>query len=163
MKPLWQKLREEGARPSDIIEMFEVKLAPVPIFGIAKKLGIKLYRDKSLIKNQDCRLKITQSANGILEAEIYTNHYHASMRRRFIVSHELGHLLMHDIKIGESSGCLFNNSSSIEAEANSFSMQLLMPRSIINHYVMAGITDIGELARIFNTSVESMRIRLNSL
>lgn len=157
--PLWLRFRKAGARPSDFIEYFDVKAAPVPVFEIARGLGAKLYRQRNI--SEDGRVEFEESSP-YPQPVIFTNAEHHINRRRFTVAHELGHLMMHDL-VTQLRDTRHQRPDIQEVQANSFAAQLLMPRSIINRYVMAGITDVEQLAKRFRVSPAAMSIRLRAL
>lgn len=87
-------------------------------------------------------------------------------RQRFTIAHELGHYLL-------GHGHAFRDPSSHfsmsyydprEVDANQFAAEVLMPEVAVNVLVkQRKITDVSELARIFDVSVNAMSYRLKKL
>jgi Zn-dependent peptidase ImmA (M78 family) len=95
------------------------------------------------------------------EAKIYLNRKTEPNSQRFIVAHEIGHLMLHE------TGLVFRDVLSStglrprEVEANAFAADLLMPRWMIQAYAPLG--SLEDLARTFNVSSRAMSIRLENL
>ncbi len=123
-------------------------------YKICYELGIDVvYRDTDndgyLICSNGCKIIIISN-------RISNKH-----RRRFIVSHELGHFLLH----GESMYCCKNlydtnsdrlNSINQEQQANAFASELLLPKIKLKEYLPDGLikfSNISRLADAFNVSM----------
>lgn len=161
----------------------QVKRAPVPVDEIAGRYAHLMY------------YKLPDDVSGILlplpkEAgqhkwSIVVNEAHASVRQRFTIAHELGHLLMHRYTTPHADGKFvmrFRNARSAtgsdreEIEANQFAAELLMPeRLVLAHATHLGL-DLGgdskpgseaaalaRLARRFGVSVQAMSLRVANL
>ncbi|MFM5781480.1 ImmA/IrrE family metallo-endopeptidase [Aeromonas caviae] len=92
-------------------------------------------------------------------------------RQRFTIAHEIGHHLLGHVR-ANAGRCLrdhpssytANNNTYIEAEANEFAAQLLMPEEAVRILIeRRGVTSITELARAFNVSEAAMYYRLKNL
>jgi Zn-dependent peptidase ImmA (M78 family) len=107
---------------------------------------------------------------------IYVNRTHATVRKRYTVAHELGHVLLGHLQGGraaleDETGQLFLFRSSEaagwprEVEANQFAAALLMPRPAVAAAVeeAANPIDPGLLAHRFWVSEAAMTIRLQTL
>ncbi|WP_421292117.1 ImmA/IrrE family metallo-endopeptidase [Aeromonas veronii] len=90
-------------------------------------------------------------------------------RQRFTIAHEIGHHLLGHTQNGR---CLrdgpgnysTNINYSIEAEANEFAAQLLMPEEAVRILIeRRGVTNVTELANAFNVSEAAMYYRLKNL
>lgn len=108
------------------------------------------------------------------------NSYHSSVRQRFTMAHELGHLLLHKtskIHIDETDFFIkFRDAQSSdgsdrdEREANGFAAALLMPDAFLKTDLRK-LGDIGlhddqklqALAKRYGVSLQAMLIRLTSL
>lgn len=100
------------------------------------------------------------------ERKIYFNPTEAPTRQRFTVAHELGHHVFGHGERPRDSVAQFNalNFDPIEAQANRFAAELLMPAGSVQLLVVErGITDLSMLARYFDVSEVAMKIRLKSL
>ena len=163
-----RELVEELLRKNGITE------PPVPVWDIARNSGARfavesLEGDLSgfLYKNTDRKV-------------IGVNTQHASVRQNFTVSHELGHLLLHDqeelhLDRAFSTVRLRDQTSSQgiddeEKEANLFAAELLMPHQFLRADLAgADALDpyddnlIPELARRYQVSVQALTFRLQYL
>lgn len=157
-KPLWLQFKEAGATPADIIEYFDAKLAPVPVIAFANALGVRVLKSYSLDKDGELYFEDEERRRPV----ITTNARQHINRRRFTVAHELGHLMMHELKNHnrDTDDCIYDP---IETEANVFAANLLMPRSILDRYIGLGMVDLNALARHFKVSPAAMSIRLQNL
>ena len=136
---------------------------PVPVGKICERLGIEAFY-----------VKLPDNISGNLYKEggkyyIKANEGHHPYRRRFTVAHELGHYLKHkeylDSKkeILERSDTIYTESErQMEAEANRFAAELLMPTKVfIQKYLKSN--DLQELADYFFTSKDAIKFRLINL
>lgn len=79
---------------------------------------------------------------------IYLDEKLSDSERRFVLAHELGHMMLH-----KKSNAIFMdtrtqfNTSKYEQEANLFAMELLLPDQILDEYVQSGYS-AEQLARI---------------
>ena len=110
-------------------------------------------------------------------AVIGINSLHPTVRQRFSIAHELGHLILHKpaLKIDQHAFVSFRTSMSSsatdpdEVEANQFAAALLMPEALLKQCVHQfgenpDVEDaIRELAQQFDVSAQAMTIRLTSL
>ena len=108
------------------------------------------------------------------------NSYHPSVRQRFTMAHELGHLLLHkasklhidqtDFSIKFRDEQSSDGSDREEREANAFAAALLMPQVFLEADLRK-LGDIGlhddqkiqALAKRYGVSLQAMLIRLTSL
>lgn len=157
----------------ELLKRFGISAAPVPVYEIARALGVDLvfepYRGDKI--------------SGMLHrkgghAVIGVNSLEPEARKRFSVAHELGHLVLHKGKFFLDGRLNFRNARSAlgvdkqEIEANLFASHLLMPESLINTYVELLLSRepyldedslINKLAKQFDVSTTAMRYRLTSL
>lgn len=128
---------------------FNVTKVPVSVNSIAKQLGIKV------IKNSD----IHELQNGERGATILKNeHWYIVFDDtesvpvcRFTVAHELGHMLVGDIKYRT-----FAKRDEEEQEADMFAARLLAPACVL-HELHA--TTATEIAKICNISMQAAKNR----
>lgn len=94
-----------------------------------------------------------------------------SQKWRFVIAHELGHLLCHE-DIDQSYLCTRADlhayrTSGYEGEANDFAAELLMPRRFFQPYCKdlrrPSLHEVRRLADEFNTSLSSTAVRLAGL
>jgi len=105
------------------------------------------------------------------------NNWHADVRQRFTIAHELGHLLLHPDELFVDGVLKRDDESSLairsqEIEANAFAAELLMPRKLIvdaiNRTLATNATPdpkrlIADLAKLFDVSEQAMEFKLVNL
>lgn len=139
------------------------KTIPVDIVGIAKVLGLEVWESKSLPEGIAGKLFRDEKNGGASRYSVVARSEDPLVRKRFTVAHEIAHYLLHrHLFRGELiDDALYRStlSSAIEAEANAFAADLLMP-----WHLLAPVQDkpASELAKLFEVSEEAMRIRLES-
>lgn len=161
------------AYAEDVLEKCGITEAPVPVEQVADILGLVV---------EYTELGVDVSGLLVLEDEsgaIGVNSTHAPVRQRFTIAHELGHFCLHknwsDVFIDSEFEPRFRDRRSSrgenpeEIQANKFAAALLMPKSILDHYIAEEGIDIGddeqveELAGRFEVSVTAMTYRLANL
>lgn len=91
---------------------------------------------------------------------IYLDEKLSDSERRFVLAHELGHMMLH-----KKSNAIFMdtrtqfNTSKYEQEANLFAMELLLPDQVITDYVADGLT-IEQISRITGYYKSLVELRL---
>lgn len=135
---------------------------PIQVVPIAEELGINVYTVKEWPNDLSGKLqKDNKSKSGF---SIYVNATHPDVRKRFTIAHEIAHFILHRglIKDELIDDGLYRSglSNAIEAEANKFASDILMPWHLINEAINSGINSVEELAAKFNVSNSSMSIRL---
>lgn len=94
---------------------------------------------------------------------IYLDEKLSDSERRFVLAHELGHMILH-----KKSNAIFMdtrtqfNTSKYEQEANLFAMELLLPDQIIADYVADGLT-IDQISRITGYYKSLVELRLANI
>jgi len=89
-----------------------------------------------------------------------------TLRQRFTIAHELGHYaLQHGARFRDSTQSFsLANYDPVEAAANKFAAELLMPAAVVNGLInKRNITDFNTLAQLFNVSSVAMKYRLKNL
>lgn len=162
-------VKETAAR---VLTQFNVTSAPVDVESIAKGLG-------AVVVNQE-EEKTGEPISGFFmkhgkQLVIGINSSESSVRQRFTLGHELGHMLLHDRDYVLDSDVVYRNRSKIsdgtdrdEVEANLFAAELLMPEFLLEKelakYPAAVNEDqIGDIAKKFKVSAPAMTIRLAHL
>lgn len=91
---------------------------------------------------------------------IYLDEKISDSERRFVLAHELGHMILH-----KKSNAIFMdtrtqfNTSKYEQEANLFAMELLLPDQILDEYAQSGYST-EQLSRITGYYTELIKLRL---
>jgi hypothetical protein len=149
------------ARP--VIAGFQ-KTVPVQVIPIASELGLNCYTVSDWDDEISGMIVRDEKRGGKSGYAIYVNSKHAEVRRRFTIAHEIAHYVLHRSLIGDGieDDALYRSklSSAIEAEANRFAADILMPWSLLNAEIAKGNNSVEALAKAFNVSKSSMSIRL---
>jgi len=147
----------------DFIRRLQDK-APVDITGIAKVLGLKVWESSQLPPEIAGKLfRDRGSPLGQQQYNIVVRAQDPVVRKRFTVAHEIAHFLLHSGLFATElvDDALYRSglSSPVEAQANAFAADLLMPW----HLLMSVIDKSpSELASLFQVSEQAMKIRLES-
>jgi len=145
-------------------EVFQ-KTAPVKVVAVAKALGVAVW-DAPLPPGVSGKLfKADPTQAGPSGFAIYVNEGEPQVRKRFTVAHEIGHFVLHrhELDAGAIEDDSFYRSrlsNRMEAQANQFAADLLMPWGLIDDLTRSGIRDPDKLAERFEVSITAMKIRL---
>ena len=91
---------------------------------------------------------------------IYLDEKLSDSERRFVLAHELGHMMLH-----KKSNAIFMdtrtqfNTSKYEQEANLFAMELLLPDQILTDYITNGFS-VDQISRITGYYKSLVELRL---
>ena len=155
-----------------ILQTCSIFRPPIPVDSIAKYLGIDLRESPA---DDDISGALIRPETGNGPVVIALNEKHHPNRKRFTISHELGHLVLHPGNtVHVDQNVLINwrdqeSSSGInwqEVEANKFAAELLIPSRFITSDVESIDLDdnvIARLARRYRVSETAMRNRLVNL
>jgi len=145
------------------------KRIPVDVWRIPGKLGIEA---KKVLLPKGISGMLERKASGFL---ISVEERDPETRQRFTLAHELGHYVFHSylLKVGEGidddriyrsteAGKYHNTQigQDEEVEANRFAASLLMPMEAIRHYEKVLGDDVPAMAKLFQVSQQTMKIRL---
>ena len=134
--------------------------APVKVIRLAREFNLEVYED-NLGKYSGRLSKDAETKSGW---SITVNSGEFDYRQRFTIAHELGHYFLHKDQVGDgvSDDAFYRSSLSnrLEAQANAFAADLLMPWSLINSLVKDGLRSPAELASKLKVSEIAMKIRL---
>ncbi len=170
MRPRYALARR---RAEELLREAGIVAPPVPVQQLAERVGA-VVRYAPFDGQMSGLLHRSEDEN---RAVIGVNSRHPTVRQRFSIAHELGHLLLHRpaLQIDQHAFVSFRNSKSSNAtdpheiEANQFAAALLMPEAVLRECVEQLWQDadveesIGPLARQFDVSAQAMTIRLTSL
>lgn len=153
-KPLWLRWKEAGYTSADILADFEIKTAPVDVYGLAMAMGVHVHELPE--PGWEGAVQSTQT-----RADIWVREDAPLVRRRFTLAHELGHLMLHPL------GELFRDADPgviehplPERQANLFAASLLMPRAMVLPLVYETPLSVEQMARMFVVSQHAMSIRV---
>lgn len=137
---------------------------PVPVVRIARELGLEVYRSSGWPDSISGMIRRDAHRGGPSGYAVFANDDHATTRRRFTIAHEIGHFVLHRELIGDgiTDDALYRSrlQGGIEAAANRFAADLLMPWDKIREAVAGGADTVEALAETFNVSRSAMSIRL---
>jgi len=155
-----------------LLEDNNVMEAPIPVKKIAEKLGVTIRYSPF-----DGELAGMLVRDENQSSVIGVNSLHHINRQRFMIAHEIGHLLLHkgslhidksfrvNLRDGESSKAR----NPKEIEANRFAAELLMPYEMIRSDLTNREIDIEdedqlkELANSYQVSVQALTHRISYL
>lgn len=128
---------------------------PVDPIAMANAAGVQVFANRSLNGLAGCF-----SFDDPLKPVIEFNASEPALRQRFTIAHELGHFaLNHGPRFRDSTeNFSLANDDLIEAEANNFAAELLMPAAVVNGLISKyDITDLDRLAGMFKNSTVAMK------
>lgn len=153
-----------------VLQAHGITRPPVNVDQVAETLKVRVIRDH-----------LEDEVSGMLyrrgvRTHIFVNEADASVRQRFTIAHELGHLIMHsgdvfvDQKFRDSRSSLAIDHQ--EIEANGFAAALLMPKLWVikevvrrqsKHSRLSEEELVEQLSRHFEVSPKAMEYRLANL
>lgn len=170
MRPRYALARRKA---QELLREAGIVAPPVPVEQLAERMGAQVRYAPF-----DGQMSgLLHRSEDWTRAVIGVNSRHPTVRQRFSIAHELGHLLLHEpaFQIDPHAFVSFRNSKSSNAsdpheiEANQFAAALLMPEALLR----ACVDQLGEnpdvedairrLAQRFDVSTQAMTIRLTSL
>ena len=141
----------------------QLSLNPFPAdpFSICKELGIEIIYDKPM--NKDGYLIYVSGSKLIFVSSHITNRH----RQKFVVTHEIGHCLMHREQLYGCSNIEEANSTKVnstqqEFEANSFASELLLPETQLKQIIPTDslhFSEISNIAGFFDVSMTFAAIK----
>ncbi|MCH1924531.1 ImmA/IrrE family metallo-endopeptidase [Shewanella sp. C32] len=141
-------------------------ILPVKVGSIASKLGVKV---KISTLPTGISGEIKKEDNTYI---IKVNRHDVKERQRFTIAHEIGHFILHKEMIGDGivDDALYRSklSDRLEAEANKFAAEILMPwdliKSKIEEFRDLKNEELYEaLSKEFEVSTTAIKIRLGKL
>ena len=137
---------------------------PVETIPIAHALGLEVYRVDNWPNNVSGMIERDADEGGESGFAIYVNSGHPLVRRRFTIAHEIAHFMLHKEQIGDGvrDDALYRSglSNRMEAEANRFAADILMPWHLLTQEIGRDHDTIPKLADIFHVSNSAMSIRI---
>jgi predicted transcriptional regulator len=138
--------------------------APVKVVPLARECGLEVYNNTALPNDISGMIRRDATMGGKAGYAVIVNGNHHAHRRRFTIAHEIAHFVLHRDLIGDGiqDDALYRSSLSgrVEAQANRFAAEILMPWDLLNPAITSGTNDVAELAQMFSVSKSAMSIRL---
>ena len=151
--------------PDDVLKLARskgVETTPLDVAGLTKCLGIKMYFQP--MKDDESGSLKKHKKTG--EWHMTINSLHHPHRQRFTIAHEIGHHVKHGAFKDEFNDTTFfrnGDSNLMEAEANKFAAELLMPKSEFDNFIASTSSKVEDLAQYFQVSSMAVRIRAKQL
>lgn len=139
-------------RAHALLEEAGLLTCPVDPVAVANHLGLRV----RIAEFED------ESISGMLrDGMIYVNYTDMPQRQRFTIAHEIAHSVLHETKsdLHRQDGVR----TQVEREADAFAGALLIPEVLLRRLIGQGVCAIDELAKAFQVSKQSMRVRINHL
>lgn len=171
MRPRYALARRKAA---ELLHDANIDVPPIPVERLAELSGAVIRYEPF-----DGQMSgVLYNADDVERAVIGINALHPSVRQRFSIAHELGHLILHhdtELQVDRHAFVAFRDLASStaddprEVEANQFAAALLMPEHLLRRCVdeldddLDLETAIVGLAQRFGVSEQAMTIRLTSL
>ena len=158
----WTKAQDKA---KEIRKRYTLNGGSVNAFDIAQKEGISIQYFKP---NPQSAIANASGLYNAAEKTIYLNADDSAERQNFTLAHELAHHFLGH-KPSEHGvywrNAAYGNGSKPEAEkeADCFASELLMPKSLIDHYKKQyglGDADVVPLAKLLGVSVAALKYRL---
>ncbi|WP_144112032.1 ImmA/IrrE family metallo-endopeptidase [Paraburkholderia sp. BCC1886] len=158
----WQSSDAPERVAQSFLSQYWDQQLPVDPVAIAKAAGVRVYTNPEMDRYAGWFYEDEQTGKPTIEF----NSNDPLMRQRFTVAHELAHYaLRHGARPRDSVQAFsLANYDPVEAEANKFATELLMPSAVVNGLIrIRNVTDPEVLASMFNTSAVAMKYRLKKL
>jgi Zn-dependent peptidase ImmA (M78 family) len=139
-----------------------VETSPLDVKALLLVLGIALI---SIPMSDEISGMLTLADNG-KDWVVKVNALHHPNRQRFTIAHEIAHFSRHrfqQVKFEDLNFFRNGESNPMEAEANRFASELLMPESIFRDKVRTFSGSIEEVALYFMVSTLAVRVRAKNL
>ena len=167
------RLRKVREKARNLLAGLEIQAPPIPVMRLARSCGARIVRVSAKDDNIDGFLY-----QGDAAVVIGVNRDQATVRQRFTIAHELGHLLLHEhsrvhvdrgFRVRLRSGLSSVGTDLEEMEANRFAAELLMPIDFLHadleeqEFDLADDSQLQALAKRYGVSTQAIAIRLNGL
>ncbi len=169
----WIRLQKVRKTAAELLARFNIEAPPVPVRRLARGCNASIVR---VAGREDDIDGFLYREGG--EAVIGVNQDQATVRQRFTIAHEIGHLLLHEhslVHVDRGFRVRLRSSASREGtdldemEANRFAAELLMPSAFLRADLeeweldLAADRQLRALAKRYGVSTQALAIRLNSL
>lgn len=153
----WLIVRNKALTAQKLLTRYDFILPPINVYQLARKMDIDVFAEENTDYSGRLNVDIETS-----KVSIYVNAKESEERKRFTVAHEIGHLILHDIKNG---GDLFRDKNfavkdTKEAQANGYAANLLVPMWLLKIIAPKYNYKVDQLCKVFIVSSKVMSIRL---
>lgn len=140
------------------------KIATVPVVVNDLTKAAKLTFDITVAPLSD--LKFNGKGDALTQTRgdaifIIYNDDKPTVRKRFSVAHEIGHLFLGHLH-GNSSSDMNAEKNFDEIEANAFAAHILIPPAILGRDIKGGNKDVEKLAKKYNVSTDAMWLQIRN-
>ena len=165
--------KRAAAKARALLQAHNVRAAPIDVFALAEREGIRVVRQFFEDNNISGVLVRRDDAS-----VIGINASHHPHRQRFTLAHELAHYVLHaqhptvyvdDMPVHFRGEGYHPAPTTEEVEANAFAAELLMPEALLRQDLKLGSIDaldevaVRRLARKYGVSGQAVTIRLSEL
>ena len=165
--------KRAAAKSRALLQAHDVHGAPIDVFALAEREGIRVVRQSFEDSNISGVLVRRDDAS-----VIGINASHHPNRQRFTLAHELAHHVLHaqhptvyvdDMTVHFRGEGYHPPQRTEEVEANAFAAELLMPEALLREDLKSGSIDaldevaVRRLARKYGVSAQAVTIRLAEL
>lgn len=156
---------ESMGTPNAVIKFAEdndIETDPLDVAELTKLLGIRMYFEP-LTGDDSGSLKKNKKSG---EWHMTVNSLHHPHRQRFTIAHEIAHHIIHGAFKDEFVDTTFfrnGESNKMEADANKFAAELLMPKEKFNSFINDISPKVEDIAEHFQVSAMAVRIRAKQL
>lgn len=160
--PRWLRLWEQHPKAERVLAMFGVQEPPVPIYDIARGLDlvVREVSEPGWAGALRVRWEPTPTAHIWIRAE------DSEARKRYTLAHEISHLILH-VRRDKPETCEYRDisfaGSRVEAQANGYAANLLMPMPWVNSLGTVYGFDANKLASRFRVSPSAMAVRVEKV
>lgn len=152
--PRWLDAKWSGwSSPDHLLSQFAINRPPVSVHDIARELGV--FVNAAFQPAWNAALRSTSQ-----RAEIWLNASADPISKRWMLAHELGHLMLHGTGLQVME--VDFSSQPGDSEANAYAADLLMPLWMLHPYVANGYPP-SQLAGIFQVPIELASSRVHQL
>ena len=138
-----------------LLQELKLNTLPIDMTGLCNALGIEVLYDSMtgldgyFIQNPERQKFFIVVGDSV-----------GLRRQRFSIAHELGHIRMHHGRVGFSITGKVTRSSHLEANANMFASELLMPKLLLQRF---GHLEPEQIADICQVSLDTATIRAREM
>lgn len=146
----------------DLAKRKGIESSPLDVQALLSALGVELLSVP--MKDEISGVLSRSDTKGVWIVKV--NALHHPNRQRFTIAHEIGHYCRHRWQQNEFQDQNFfrnGDSNAMEAEANRFASELLMPEHVFKEKTRLFTGSIEAIAQYFKVSTLAVRVRAKNL